>query len=310
VSGASGKVATGRGVSETGTSVLPADVGLVNGPVSLAALSTFRVGGVCHEFYAPRSLAALCALLERLVAEDRHPFFLGRGANTVFPDGKYERPVISTRRLRWFSVDGCRIRAEAGVPLSGLIRTAVQYGLSGLEALVGIPAAVGGAVMMNAGGHGGSFGERVTRLGLVSARGGKPFEIRGDDVEWRYRTANLHGLVVLWTELELTRSSAANVRRATRSYLELKAKTQPLKAPSAGCIFTNPPGESAGRMIEEAGLKGLRCGAAEVSRTHANFIVNPQGRALAADVLGLIRTVQAKVTTECGIRMNTEIVLA
>ena len=286
------------------------DIGRAPGPVSLAAASTFRVGGVCREFYAPRSLDALCALLERLVAEDRSPFFLGRGANTLFPDGDFGRPVISTRRLRWSAVEGCRIRAEAGVPLSGLIRTAVRHGLSGLEALVGIPAAVGGAVMMNAGGHGGSFGDRLTRLGVVSLRGGKPFELRGDEVEWAYRTANLTGLVILWAELELTPAAPMDVRRSTRAYLDVKARTQPLKSHSAGCIFTNPPGESAGRMIEELGLKGLRCGNAEVSRTHANFIVNPCGRAMARDVLQLIRTVQSRVASGRGVEMNTEIVLA
>jgi len=278
--------------------------------VSLARLTTFRVGGVAREVHMPRSLTSLEGLLARFRSQGRSPFFLGRGANVVFPDGEFARPVICTRRLGGVEVEGTRIRAEAGLSLARLISLSIRRGLKGLEGLVGIPATVGGAVAMNAGGHGGCFGDRVRRLGLLPLKGGPLVEWRGADVEWRYRGADLEGYAVAWAELELETAPVESLRATASRLLALKAATQPLTSLSAGCVFRNPPGDSAGRRIDLLGLKGLTRGSAQVSETHANFIVNPDGQARARDVRDLVETLQSRIERAYGTRLETEIVFA
>jgi UDP-N-acetylmuramate dehydrogenase len=278
---------------------------------SLAELTTLKVGGWAREFYAPRDTAELERIVNGLRRRGRVPFLLGKGANTLFPDGEYTRPVVWTRRLAGLEVKGSRLRAEAGVSLGALIGAATRQGLSGLEPFVGIPATLGGAVTMNAGSSVLGFGERVVRLGLLLPGGGSIEERRGSEIEWGYRRAGLEGAVVVWAEIELEPSSSSqSVLEETRRHLSLKSATQPLGDASAGCVFRNPKGGSAGRWIDELGLKGLRFGGAEVSGLHANFIVNPERRARAADVLSLVEEVRRRIEVARGVRMETEIVLA
>ena len=279
-------------------------------PVSLASHTTFRIGGDAREFYTPASLSELRQLLGILAREGKDPFFLGKGANTLFPDGEYSRPVISTSRLRGVSVDGRCIRADAGVSLGGLIGLSVRQGLSGLEGLIGIPASIGGAVMMNAGGRHGEVASRVARLGLLPVDGGALVEVDGDEVPWRYRNAGIRDHVVAWAELELVRSHPSDIRESMQQCLSAKWSSQPLAAHSAGCVFRNPPGDSAGRLIEELCLKGERRGAACVSPRHANFIVNDDGSASASDVVELLEAVRERVQRSRGVSLNTEIVFA
>ena len=278
--------------------------------VSLASLTSFKIGGTAREYYEPLDLEELRELLKQLHRCGKSPFVLGGGANTLFPDGQFSRPVISTARLRGLTISENIIRAECGVGLGSLIRAAVQQGLAGLESLVGIPGTAGGAVAMNAGGSGHSFGDHVKELGLLPIDGSPLVRRRGSDINWTYRSANLGLNVVAWVALELSPGSPTDLRSRAREFMRRKSNTQPLGVPSAGCIFRNPPGLSAGKIIDQLGLKGMCCGGARVSERHANFIVNENGFAKAADVLTLLKEVRSRVERSLGIRLETEIVLA
>ena len=279
------------------------------GAVSLARRTTFKIGGTARECYEPATLPELGGILDRLGAEGRRPFMLGGGANTLFPDGEFLQPVVSTEKLRGIEVKGRSIVAECGVRLNFLIQTALRAGLAGLEGFVGIPGTAGGAVMMNAGGSGWSFGERVVELGLFPIAGGPLIRARASDVRWAYRRAHLDGFAVAWVRLELAPGDSDRLKSSARTFMLQKKRTQPLDEASAGCIFKNPEGSSAARLIDELGLKGLRRGGAAVSSLHANFIVNVEGSATASDVLGLIDEVRARVADARGIFLETEIVL-
>ena len=282
----------------------------MNSETSLARRTSFKIGGTARSFHEPESPEELSRVLVHLHRLGEKPFILGGGANTLFPDGEFSRPVVSTAKLRSLKVEGNVLRAECGVRLNALIRAAIGAGLGGLEGFVGIPGTVGGAVMMNAGGGGWSFGDHVREVGLVSTSGGPAFQVKGSDIDWSYRNANLKDLVVAWVGLELVPSSSARLRHSAREFMLKKAETQPLGRASAGCIFKNPDGGSAGQWIAGLGMKGLAHGGASVSRCHANFIVNTAGRARAEDVLCLIEEVRARVKFSFGVRLETEIVMA
>ncbi|HLU47433.1 MAG TPA: UDP-N-acetylenolpyruvoylglucosamine reductase, partial [Planctomycetota bacterium] len=183
-------------------------------------------------------------------------------------------------------------------------------GLEGPESFVGIPATVGGAVVMNAGGASGyGFGALVRELGLLELATGDVIRARGEDIPWTYRSWQLRGFAVLWAELELEERAPRELRDRSRELFHRKRETQPLELPSAGCIFKNPAGQPAAAMIDALGLKGLRRGDAEVSTRHANFIVN-RGHARASDVKGLIRAIQERVAEAYGVRLETEVIIA
>jgi len=270
--------------------------------VPLARFTSIEIGGWSREFHVP---ADLDELREILATVGNRPFILGGGTNTLFPDGEFARPVISLQRLNRYEVMGDRV-----VRLGRLIQISIHEGLSGLEGLVGIPGTAGGAVMMNAGGGGWSFGDCVEELGLIPLYGGPPRTVKGSDVAWGYRTANLRDCIVAWALLRLRADSRDKVRERVCRFIRRKALTQPLGERSAGCVFRNPPGNVAARLIEQLGLKGMRCGGATVSERHANFIVNASGMARCDDVKYLLEEVRGRVASSFGIRLETEIVLA
>jgi UDP-N-acetylmuramate dehydrogenase len=273
-------------------------------------LTSFKIGGTASEFYAPGDLESFRNILRDLRLLGKTPFLLGGGANVLFPDGEYPRPVIFTGSLRGLEISGNTIRAECGVRLNTLLRAALERGLAGLEGLVGIPGSAGGAVMMNAGGGGFSFGDRVKELGLLPIDGGPLVRLKGNEVCWSYRDANVRGYAVAWVLLELRPANLAKLKFRVQDLMRRKRETQPLSFPSAGCVFRNPEGASAGKLIEALGLKGMQQGGARVSERHANFIVNANGSARAQDVVSLLKEVRDRVERSFGVRLETEIVLA
>jgi UDP-N-acetylmuramate dehydrogenase len=276
--------------------------------VRLAGETSIHIGGQAADFYVPASVPEFRILLADLA--DRNPFVLGGGCNILFPDETFERPIISTERLRRFEIGDHRIRAECGVRVGTLVRAAVEAGLGGLEGFVGIPGTVGGAVVMNAGGSGWSLGGRIEELGLLPLGGGELVRLPGKDVDWGYRSWNLEGYVVAWALFGLTPADTHELRKKSSEMFQRKRTTQPLGDPSSGCVFKNPPGRAAASMIDSLGLKGMRFGGAMVSESHANFIVNKEGRAKAEDVKRLIVEIRDRVETAYQVRLETEIVLA
>ncbi len=236
---------------------------------------------------------------------------LGRGANVLADDAGFDGAIIRlsdpffTRTEIHKSADLTRMLVGGGADLGATVRSAVRNGLEGLECLAGIPATVGGALRMNAGGQFGQIGSIVSRV-LVMRPDGRVHWIDKIRAGFRYRSSSLGDLVVLAGEFALVDEDVKVLLDRYRQVWIYKRQNQPVALPSAGCVFRNPEGGSAGRMIDQAGCKDLRSGGARVSNMHANFIVAEDG-CTSADVKQLIRMVKGRVFEKFGVRLTTEI---
>jgi UDP-N-acetylmuramate--alanine ligase len=278
---------------------------------SLAPKTTMRVGGAARVYVEPASAEDLRAVWLKARARGVPVFLLGRGSNLIVPDDGVDGVVISLAHPVWSAFearpDG-RVWAGAGLRLKNLCGLATTAGLSGFEFLEGIPGSVGGALRMNAGAMGGWMFDVVEELQLMLPSGEIRI-LRRDEVHVDYRhCAELHDAVALGALLRpAAPAESAAINRQIDTYRRKRQESQP-REPSAGCIFKNPPGNSAGRLIDQSGLKGTRVGEAEVSPVHANFIVNC-GHATAGDVLALVRQVRAEVKAKTGLELEPEVLL-
>ncbi|NMX24232.1 UDP-N-acetylmuramate dehydrogenase [Dissulfurirhabdus thermomarina] len=274
--------------------------------VPLAPFTTFRIGGPARLFLRPADRGALERAVAFLGRRGIGFRVLGRGSNLLVDDRGVDL-VLAPSGLQGLEGAGAagRLRAEAGVPLARLIARSLAAGLVGLEALAGIPGSVGGAFAGNAGAGGTAFLDRVRRVFLVSGEGGGWMERR--DLATGYRRVDLPpGTVAAVVEVELGAGDPDEARRRIRGLMARRARTQPLGRPSAGCVFRNPPGDSAGRLIEALGFKGYTLGGARVSERHANFIVN-LGGARAADVRAIMKRIQERALRAAGVFLQPEI---
>ena len=277
----------------------------------LAPKTTMRVGGAARIYAEPTSVVDLQILLRVARAQGVDVFMLGRGSNLIVPDEGVDGLVISLAHEVWsvFEPRGVgRVWVGAGLRLKNLCGLAAKAGLVGFEFLEGIPGNVGGALRMNAGAMGGWMFDLVEEVQLMTMAGDvKLFPKAAMHVEYRH-CAELHQAIALGALLRPTAQADADaVKRQMDAYSRKRHESQP-REPSAGCIFKNPPGTSAGRLIDESGLKGERVGDAEVSSVHANFIVN-RGEATGADVLALVRRVRARVRQVKGVDLEPEALL-
>jgi len=230
---------------------------------------------------------------------------IGGGSNLLVADRGVRGAVISLRRLRRVERRGPRVVAEAGAQLHGLVRFAERQGLSGAEPLAGIPGHLGGAVFGNAGGRHGAIAPLVRVLELVEPDGTLVTVAPGPDF-FAYRRSRVGERIVVRVHLELTRSEPDAVQERGTAIRRERAGTQPGWIGNAGCVFKNPAGASAGRLIDASGCKGLREGGVEVSRIHANFFEN-LGRAREADVLRLVDRVRDRVRADHGVELDMEV---
>lgn len=270
---------------------------------------SFRIGGPADVLLIPRSMEELRAVVGWLFAE-RVPYtVLGQGSNVLISDRGIRGIVLKIGKgLDRITFDGDRVTAQAGAGLPHVARVAATHGLSGLEFAAGIPASVGGAVVMNAGAHGHAMQEIVVSVRVLTADGDQVLSQAA--LGYAYRTSVLQdrSAVVAEATLQLQRSVPAVVAQRTEEWLAQRSATQPIGPPSSGCIFRNPPGDHAGRLIDQAGGKGLAVGGARVSEIHANYIVNT-GDASASDVLALMHKVKALVAKKFVIGLEPEIKL-
>jgi len=277
----------------------------------LGPKTTMRVGGPARVYAEPADEAELQLLLATAHARGLPVFMLGRGSNLLVPDEGVDGLVISLAHPQWQAFapqpDG-RVWAGAGLRLKNLCGLAVKAGLVGFEFLEGIPASLGGALRMNAGAMGGWMFDVVDEVHLMTLAGEKRVMKKAAmHVDYRH-CAELHEAVALGAYLRpKAAGDAAGIRRQVETYEKKRRESQP-REPSAGCIFKNPPGTSAGRLIDECGLKGERVGDAEVSPVHANFIVN-RGAATSADIVALVRRIRARVKGARGIDLEPEVLL-
>jgi UDP-N-acetylmuramate dehydrogenase len=271
--------------------------------VRLADLTTMRIGG-------PATLVTLAErsdMPELLALPHR---WLGKGANLLVGDAGVDEIVLRLGpAFETLIISGGAVQVGAGLDLAKLIAATVKAGLAGPEGLAGVPATVGGALRMNAGTSTCWTLDWVTRVEVILPGETAPRWLERSELPAAYRTCGLPaGVLFLGCELAL-QSADPEVLRATATRLkQAKAASQPLALPSAGCVFKNPaPTIPAGKLIDELGLKGARCGGAEISTVHANFIVNPERTATAADVTALVRRIRTAAWRERAIDLHMEV---
>lgn len=274
---------------------------------SMARHTTFRIGGPADLFITCDTLADLSHSLHVLAESGAEWTVVGKGSNLLVADGGYRGAVIVLgREFKAHSVQGAEIKAGAACVLAYVVRDAFSRGLAGMEFAVGIPGTVGGALAMNAGTRG-DWMQSVVESVTVYIPGSGLSRVRGGEVAWGYRSSGLTDRgVIVETVLQLEAADERRIRAEMERSLDRRKASQPLGVPSAGSVFRNPEGDSAGRLIEAAGLKGTRLGGARISEVHANFIVN-EGGATAADVVGLIHKTQMTVRDTYGIELTPEI---
>ena len=270
--------------------------------------TSFRIGGPAEALVVPASRRELRAAVEFAFERDLPWFILGRGTNLLVRDGGVRGLVIKTTRcLRSIAFTGLEVRVEAGFSLNELACEAAARSLSGLAFAAGIPGTVGGGIYMNAGAYGGEIGQMVLSVTAYHPGRGERSWLR-EELGFGYRTSRFQDerAIIEEARLRLVPGDAAAIRAEMEDYARRRQEKQPLNLPSAGSVFRRPPGSYAGALIEEAGLKGLRVGGAQISERHANFIVN-LGGARAADVLALIELVRTRVKERTGVLIEPEV---
>lgn len=274
---------------------------------SMSKHTTMRVGGPAQFWLEPETEEGFCDLV-RCAHEKGLPFMvMGRGSNLIVREGGLRGVVVRLRRgvFGEFVIEDDKIRAGVGVRLKALSGAAITAGLAGFEWMEGIPGDVGGCLRMNAGAMGSEALDQVELLRYADSEG-NVFEKSPRDFEVHYRHVPLlRTNYALSAIFRGTHSPADEVARRTHEFTMKRRASQPVGA-SAGCIFRNPPGDKAGRLIDSAGLKNQRVGAACVSDVHANFILN-EGGATASEVLALLEQVRAEVLNQHGVRLETEV---
>lgn len=275
--------------------------------VPLGELTWYRIGGRARYLSRPDNESELERLVRRAAEQGVELKILGRGANVLVRDDGFDGVVVrlDTPAFQRTEVDGERVRVGAGVDLMRLAKRISHSGLSGLECMAGIPGTIGGAVRMNAGGRFGCIGDVIERCRLLDGSG--VIETWSKDrLAFDYRSSAIGDRVVLSADLRLRRSDRAETRRRFEEIFASKTASQPISERSAGCVFKNPVGASAGALIDAAGLKGSRCGGAVVSQRHANFIcADPSAKA--SDVERLAGMIAERVRAEYGTELELEI---
>ena len=284
----------------------------------LAAHTTFRVGGPADWWAEPHGREALLAALRVAHAHGVPVTLLGGGTNVIVADAGIRGLVLHPRggSVDWHGPS--RVRADAAISINGLVRWCLTNGAAGVEAWAGTPGTVGGAIYGNAHWGGESIGDHLVSV-EVADRTGRVYEVTAEAMAFAYDTSRLQqsGEVLVTADLRVTQGMPDTLRATARASLAYRKRTQPLAAPSAGCIFQNPvPGRdvlppdipwSAGALIDRAGLKGRAIGDARVSSVHANFLVN-EGHATAAEIRALVALCRAEVRAQFGVTLREEVV--
>jgi UDP-N-acetylmuramate dehydrogenase len=280
---------------------------IVTESVPLAPHTWYKLGGPAKWYVQPRSIDDLAEAARRCMENEVQVHVLGLGANLLVSDDGVDGAVFRLDQEFWRTVRFDKNMADvgAGVDMQRLVLRTCRQGLAGIECLAGIPGTIGGGIRMNAGGKFGDIGAVVTRV-LVMASDGTIFERTKDDLVFEYRHTNIAAPFILSATLELDEEDPDRIMKKTKEIWMYKRNSQPLNTKNAGCVFKNPRGLSAGALIDQAGLKGMTVGGAEVSTKHANFIVAKPG-CTADDVLRLIKIVQEKVFERNQLHLETEV---
>lgn len=282
--------------------------------ITLASYTTFCIGGPASYFIEPETLneykGCISWALKRAI-----PFYmLGGGANILIHDNGYRGLIINTKRLNTIEIEDTTVVAECGVMVDTLVDVSLQYSLSGIEFAAGLPGTVGGALFINASAFNGAFSDIVQKVHTlhVKDRAVKEKILQKGDLRFSYKESIFQNMnyFVYKVILNLTKGSHSEIHSKIEQNRKKRIEMGQYIYPNAGCIFKNDYtiGKPAGRIIEEAGLKGIRIGKAEVYQKHANFIIN-RGNATAGDVYLLIKLIEDEVYKRTGIKLEREIFL-
>jgi len=267
--------------------------------------TSWGVGGPAELWIAPADREDLARALVLLQQSGTPWQVVGSGCNLLVLDGGIPGAVICLQQLQGltFGAEG-RVNVEAGLPLGLLVRTCCDRGLAGLEELAGIPGSVGGALCMNAGAGNQEIGAAVERVTLLGGEGEQTWS--HEQCGFAYRNSKLAGRLVVSAELKLDEGDASTLQQLYRERIDHRRSAHAVGGANAGSVFKNPPGHKAWELIDRAGMRGARCGGAQVAEKHANFIVTrPASRA--ADVLTLIEQVRSAVLEQSGVELETEV---
>jgi UDP-N-acetylmuramate dehydrogenase len=277
--------------------------------VSLAELTYLGIGGRTDllRIRKHESIPALLKLLDEHGIADK---FLGGGSNLLVMDGELPFVVLQLAQPENdVVIEGNFAQVDAAADLGRMVTYCAKNDLGGMEGLIGVPGTVGGALRMNAGAYGTQIGSYVREVKVYRAKEWRIETLQGDQISFEYRhTSFAPDDMMLAVKLELPSKTYPEILKGIRLCNEKRRASQPLGQKSAGCIFKNPPGGSAGRMIDELGLKGFHVGDARVSDRHANFFVNA-GQASSADMLALISSVRERVQGAYGVNLENEVVV-
>ena len=272
-------------------------------PFTFCDHSSIGCGGYARIAFYPKTVEGFCALITKLKSDEIPFYTVGNMTNVLPPDGESRRVFVCTKKLKDVRLKN-EFYVSAGITSAELLRLCKTQRKTGAEFLEGIPCTVGGAVYMNAGVQGGYIGDIIDSVTLFKE--GKIFTLKRKDCNFSYKHSVFmeKDAVILGTSLRLTKASESTIEKKLNAYRAQRAHLP--KGRSMGCVFKNPEGESAGRLIDGAGLKGLRIGGAKISETHANFIIN-DGGATSAQIRTLIGIVKNAVFAQYKIRLEEEI---
>ena len=270
--------------------------------------TTFRVGGCARYLVEPGDVQQLSAVVNAC-REQKVPYYVvGNGSNLLVSDAGYNGVIIHLfKNMSEIRTEGNHMILQAGALLARAARTACREGLSGLEFASGIPGTVGGALVMNAGAYGGEMKDVVSRVTVLTSEG-EPREYTKEQMAFGYRRSRLteEAGIVLETEFTLHPGRTEESQARMEELKEKRVLKQPLEYASAGSTFKRPEGHFAGKLIEDAGLRGFRIGDAQVSEKHCGFVIN-RGNASASEIAEVIRQVQDRVYAHSGVRLQTEV---
>ncbi|MDD4909894.1 MAG: UDP-N-acetylmuramate dehydrogenase [Candidatus Omnitrophica bacterium] len=270
--------------------------------------SSFRIGGKARFWYEPKDIEGLREALRRIKQHSIKAAIIGAGSNILFDDSGFKGACLRLCSPGFSAISkagSSSIVCGAGAMLKDIVSFAGSHNMGGAEFLAGIPGTLGGAIIMNAGVESRNISDLVSEVDLMDYSG-RVRAVKKENIAFAYRRSRLGRYIVLGAKLRLFAREGELIGRDVRRIIDRRLKTQDYSHPSAGCVFKNPPSDSAGRLIDICGLKGERVGGAEVSSRHANFIIN-RGRARSRDVIRLMNIIKGRVKDEFGICLEPEI---
>lgn len=271
--------------------------------------TSFRAGGKAECMVQPQNREQLKAVLQILAGSDVPYMVMGNGSNILVKDSGYKGVIVKMGdAFSQITIEGDEMTAGSGTLMSKVANAALEESLTGFEFASGIPGSLGGAVFMNAGAYGGEMKQIIKDVDVISKDGKREYKMTRDELNLSYRHSVLHetGDIVVSVTLQLEKGDQEAIRSEMKELAAKRNSKQPVNLPSAGSFFKRPEGYFAGKLIQDAGLKGLSVGAAQVSPLHSGFIVN-NGGATATEILQLMEIVQATVMEQFGVKLEPEV---